>query len=103
MHTEKIAPRLLGAAFLFVALVSLTSGLLLTSVVGSGSISDMLVNISHQQTLMRLSGLGELVTSSGIVVLAGLLYSVLRKQRKLIALVALGCWLAKPSFLPSAR
>ena len=99
MHTEKIAPRLLGAAFLFVAVVSLTSGLLLTSVVGSGSISEILVNISHRQTLMRFSSLGELVTSSGIVVLAGLLYSVLHKQHKLIALVALGCWLAEAIFL----
>jgi len=99
MNREKNAPRLLGAAFLFVAVVSLSSGLLLSSVVGSGSISGMLVNISHQQTLMRLSSLGELVTSSGIVVLAALLYLVLRKQNKMIALVALGCWLAEAIFL----
>lgn len=99
MHTEKIAPRLLGAAFLFVLVASLSSGLLLSSVVGSGSISGMLVKISHQQTLMRLSSLGELVTAGGIVVLAGLLYRVLRKQGKLIALVALGCWLAEAIFL----
>jgi len=99
MKAEKIAPRLLGAAFLLVVVTSLTSGLLLTSVVGSGSISDILVHVSHQQTLMRLSSVGELVTSSGIVVLAGLLYLVLHTQHKLIALVALGCWLAEAIFL----
>jgi hypothetical protein len=99
MISEKNAPRLLGAAFLFVFLASLISGLLLMSVVGSGSISDILVNVSHQLTLMRISILGELVTSSGIVVLAGLLYIVLHKQNKIIALVALGWWLAEAIFL----
>jgi hypothetical protein len=95
MNTQKSAPRLLGAAFLLVAVVSLASGLLLSSVVGSGSNSDILVDVSRQGTLVRLSSLGELLTSAGIVALAGLLYRVLRKQNKIVALIALGCWLAE--------
>jgi len=95
MNAEKNVPRLLGVAFLFVAFASLISGLLLMAVVGSGSISDILVNMSHQLTLMRLSILGELLTSSGIVVLAALLYIVFHKQHTIIALVALGCYLAE--------
>ena len=84
---------------MLVVVTSLTSGLLLTAAVGSGSISAILLNISHQLTLMRLSILGQLVTSSGIVALAGLLYLVLNKQNKTIALIALGCWLAEAIFL----
>jgi hypothetical protein len=42
MNAENNAPRLLGAAFLFVFFTSLISGILLTSVVGSASISDIL-------------------------------------------------------------
>ena len=99
MNAEKMAPRLLGAALLFVAFASLISGQLLTSVIGSGNISDSLVHVSQQQNLVRLSSLGELVTSSGIVVLAALLYIVLHKQNKIIALVALGWWLAEAIFL----
>jgi hypothetical protein len=99
MNVEKIAPRLLGAAFLIVVVTSLISSLLLPAVVGSGSISDSLVHVSHQLTLVRLGSLGELVTSSCIVVLAGLLYTVLHKQNKIIALVALGWWLAEAIFL----
>jgi hypothetical protein len=99
MNAEKMAPRLLRAAFLIVAVASLISGLLLKSVIGSGSISDGLVHVSQQLNLVCLSSLGELVTSSGIVVLAGLLYIVLHKQHKIIALVALGCWLAEAIFL----
>ena len=44
---------------------------------------------------MRTSIVVGLVTSIGIVVLAVLLYVVLHKQNKIIALVALGWWLAE--------
>src|SRR5713101_8590026 len=95
MPIKKNVPRLLGAAFLIVVLTSLGSGLLLMSVVGSGGISDILVDISNRLTLMRIFILGDLVTSLGIIVLAVLLYTVLNKQNKIIALVALGCWVTE--------
>lgn len=59
-------------------LVPLLSGILSMSVIGSGGISDILVHISNQPTLMRLGILGQMVTSSGIIVLSVLLYVVLR-------------------------
>jgi multidrug transporter EmrE-like cation transporter len=68
---------------------------LLTSAVGSGSISDKLVNISNSLTLMRISNLVALVNSLGIVVLAVLFYVVFHEQYKIISLVALGCFLAE--------
>jgi len=95
MNSDKNTPKLLGAAFLFVMVASILSGLLLTSVVVSGGVSDILVNISDNPTLMRLSSVVGLVTSAGIVVLAVLLYVVLHKQNKIIALVALGWWLTE--------
>jgi hypothetical protein len=95
MNSDKNTPRLLGAAFLIVFVASMLSGSLLNSAIGSGSISDNLVNISNNLTLMRISILVELVTSLGIVVLAALLYVVLHKQNQIIALVALGWWLAE--------
>ena len=99
MNAEKKVPMLLGAAFLIVAVASLIGGLLLMPAIGSGSISNSLVNVSHQLILVRLSSLVQLLTSSGIVVLAVLLYIVLHKQNKIIALVALGWWLAEAIFL----
>jgi len=95
MNTSKNTIRLLGAAFLIVFVASMLSGSLLNAAIGSGSISDNLVNISNNLTLMRISILVELVTSIGIVVLAVLLYVVFHKQNKIIALVALGWWLAE--------
>jgi hypothetical protein len=95
MNSGKNTPRLLGAAFLLVFVASMLSGTLLSSAVGTGSISDNLVNIAENLTLMRISILVELVTSISIVVLAVLLYVVLHQQNKIIALVALGWWLAE--------
>lgn len=95
MNTDKNTPRFLGAAFLFVFVASLLSNTLLSSAIGTGSISDNLVNIANNLTLVRASILVELFTSVGIIVLASLLYVVLHNQNKIIALVALGWWLAE--------
>jgi hypothetical protein len=98
MNSDKNIPRLLGAAFLFVWVTSSLSSKLLESATGfefgSGSISEILVNISDNATLMRVSILVELANSIGTVVVAVLLYVVLRQLNKIISLVALGLWLA---------
>jgi hypothetical protein len=96
-------PRLLGAAFLIVVFTSLGSGLLLMSAVGSGGISENLADIANRPTLMRLFILGDLITSLGIIVLAVLLYVVLNKQNKIMALVALGCWLTEAMSLAISK
>ena len=103
MSTSKNTIRLLGAAFLLVFVASTLSGALLDSAVGTGNISDMLVNIANNVTLMRVSILVELVTSLGIVVLASLLYFVLHKQGQIIARVALGWWLAEAIILAVSK
>ena len=95
MTTNNDVARLLGAAFLIVVFTSLGSGLLLMSAVGSGGISDILVDISNRLSLLRIFILDDLVTSLGIIALAVLLYAVLNEQNKIIALVALGCWLTE--------
>jgi hypothetical protein len=95
MNTSKNTIRLLGAAFLLVFVASMLSGSLLDAATGSGSISDILVSISNNLALMRISILVELVTSIGIVALAALLYIVFHEQHKIIAPVALGWWLVE--------
>jgi hypothetical protein len=103
MNPDEKTPRLLGAAFLLVFVASLLSGTLRDSATGSGSMSEKLVSISNNLTLMRASNLVELVTSLGIVVLAALLYIVLHNQHKIIALVALGWWLAEAIILAVSK
>jgi hypothetical protein len=55
MNLDKNTPRFLGAAFLLVLVASLLSGSLQQSAIGSGSISEKLVSISDNLTLMRIS------------------------------------------------
>ena len=95
MNIEMSTVRLLGAAQLLVFAASMVSELLLKSVVGSGSISDILVNISENPTRMRISNLVALVNSAAIVFLGVMFYVVFEEQYKIIALLALGFFLAE--------
>ena len=95
MNIDMNTVRFLGAAQLIVFGSAMLSELLLKSVVGSGSISDILVNISKNVPRMRISNLVALVDSLGIVVLAVLFYIVFNRQHEIIALVALGFFLVE--------
>lgn len=95
MSTEVSTIRLLGAAQLVVFTASLLSERLLESVVGSCAISGILVNISKNPARMRISNLVALINSLAIVVLGVLFYMVFYEHYKVIALVALGCFLAE--------
>lgn len=95
MGIETNTIRLLGAAQLIVFVAGMLSEQLLKSAVGSGSISNRLVNISESIPLIRISNLVALVNSLAIVTLGVLFYAVLNEQNKIMALVALGCFLAE--------
>ena len=97
------APRWLGAMFLFVIVTSFASGVLIASAAGTGSISDVLAGVAGSPGVVRLGVLLGFVTSLAIVVLAVLLFVVLRGQAQVLALVALGWWLAEAIVLAVAR
>lgn len=90
-------PKLLGAVFLIVIVTTLISSLF-TSVGGTGSISEVMVNISDDVPLVRLGIIGGMANSTAIVFLAVLLYVVLSSQNKTIATVALGFWIIEAAF-----
>ena len=95
MNIDLNAVRLLGAAQLLVIVGGLITERLLASAIGSGTISDMLVNISDNLTRMRISNLAALAVQSTAIVLMGVLYYVVFSQEyRIIALVALGFFLA---------
>jgi hypothetical protein len=95
MNIDMSTVRLLGAAQLIVFVASMASERLLASVIGSGSIASILVNVSKNLTRMRISNLVVLLNSLAIVVLAVMFYAVFYKQYKIIALVALACFVAE--------
>jgi hypothetical protein len=103
MNPDKRTVRFLGAAFLLVFVASMLSGALRDSAVGVGSISDQLVSIADNLTLMRVSILVELVTAIRIVMLAALLYVVFHEQYPIVALIALGWWLVEAIVLAVSK
>jgi hypothetical protein len=95
MNIEMNTIRLLGAAQLIVFVGGILSERLLLSVVGSGSISEKLVNISDNITRLRISNLVALVESIAILFLGVMFYIAFNKEYKIIALVALGLFVAE--------
>ena len=93
MNTDMNTVRLLGAAQVMVFVSIMIMGGFLASAVGSGSISDILVNISKNPSRMRIANLVALVESSAVIAMGVLYYVVFFKEYKIIALLALGCFL----------
>jgi len=103
MNSDKFTPRLLGFMFVFVAVASALSGLMLMSLIESDNISNSMINISDDPTKMQMSIVGELITAIGIVLLAVLLYTTLKKQNKIIARWAFGLWITEAIILAVSR
>ncbi len=104
MDSDKFTPRLLGTAFLIVAVLSVLSGLMLRSVgatlVGPpDNISETMIKISDNPTTMQMSIVGYLIEAVAIVLLAVLLYTTLIKQNKIIARWAFGLWIVEAVFV----
>ncbi len=93
MNTDMNTVRLLGVAQVMIIVGYFITEALQASAVGSGSISDILVNISKKITLMRISNLAALGQTLVIIALGVLYYVVFYKEYKIIALMALGCFL----------
>jgi hypothetical protein len=103
MNTDLTTIRLLGAAQLIVFAGAMLSERLLASAVGSGHISEKLVNISNNLVRMRISNVVSLVTSLAIVALGVLFYAAFQDRYKVIALVALGFFLAEAITLAASK
>ena len=99
MNLDKVNPRLLGVFFLIVAVTSLLSMFLFDSIVGTGSISDSMIDISNNLMQIRISILIDVICSIAIVFLGVFLYRTLKKQNKNIALIALGLYIVESALL----
>ena len=95
MNAQMTTVRLLGAAQLVVIVASLVSERLLASAVGSGSVSDILLSVSKNVTRMRISNLVALLNCLAITLLGVLFYAVFHRQYRVVALLALICFVAE--------
>jgi hypothetical protein len=104
MNSDKNTPRLLGAAFLLQAVAALVwSAFLLPPLIVSDSITDTMTNIANNALQMRASIVVTMITAIGIAMLGALLYIVLHKQNKTIALIAMVLYLVEAAILAASR
>ena len=104
MNSDKKTPRLLGMMFVIVIVISLLSGLPLSSLNYSligppDNISQTMISFSDNPTMVQMSIVGFLIEAVAIVLLTVLLYITLKKQNKIIARWAFGLWIIEAVFL----
>ena len=93
MNADMNTVKLLGVSQVMVFISILAMGGFLSSAVGTGGISDMLLNISQNPNRLRISNLLALVESLAVISMGVLYYVVFNKEYKIIALLALVCFL----------
>jgi len=98
MNSNDKTARYLGGAFLAVILTSLVSGAAADSALGSGSVAGILANASTNAGAMHVAILAGMLNAVGILVLATLLYAVLRVESKTMALIGVLCWTGEAFF-----
>ena len=96
--------RLLGAAFLLQAIASAVSGLLLAPVdlLAPSAPDDMgaaMADLAANEWQLRASIVGEMVTVGGIVALGGLMFVVLRRHGRNVAMLAFGLYVVEAAIL----
>lgn len=104
MTSAKNSSRFLGAAFLMQAIASAAGGLfLLQPLIVQGNTIDTMTNIANNVTQMRASIVLEMITATGIVMLGVLMYTLLNKQNRNIAIVAMGLYIVEAALLAASR
>lgn len=104
MTTSKYPSKILGIAFLFQFITSITSGMFLQpALVEPGNIGETMANIADYAWLMRTYILVDMLTAMGIVFLGVMLFATLRKQHETMALVGLGLYILEATLLAGSR
>jgi len=104
MNLDKNTVRLLGAAFLLQAIgAAVWDLILLQPLIVSGNIIDSMTNIANNALQMRASIVVAMITAIGIVMIGVLMYVILKKQNRKIAIVAMGLYLVEAAILAVSR
>ena len=89
MNVENKISRVLGAAFLFQFITSISSGVILEPAWNvPGDIGASMIKIAENPGLLRTHIFVDMLTALGVIFLGVILYLTLRKQNEKMALVA---------------
>jgi hypothetical protein len=91
LGSDRYAPRVAGFAFLFLIATILVSGILGGGVRTADGVSETLANVAENAARIRLGLVLTLVASVTTLVLAAMLYSMVVRQDRNLAILALSC------------
>jgi hypothetical protein len=104
MNTVNRTSRILGVAFLLQFVTSFSSGVFLQPVwLVPDNISESMIKISDNPSLMRANILLDMLTALGIIFLGAILFLTLRKWNEKMALTALGFYILEAALLAASR
>jgi hypothetical protein len=91
VNSNRYAPRIAGFAFLFLIATGLSAGALSAGVRTTHGPSDTLVSIAENAARLRLSFVLSAVGGITTLVLAAMLYAIVKHQDQNLAILALSC------------
>ncbi len=104
MNSVNKPSRVLGVAFLLQFVTSFSSGLFLQpALIVDGNISETMLRIADNPSLMKANILLDTFTALGIIFLGAMLFVTLKKQNEKIALVGLGFYILEAVLLAASR
>ena len=104
MNTVNRTSRVLGIAFLLQFVTSFSNGVFLKpALIAPGGISESMIKIANNPSLMRAYIFVDMLTALGIIFLGAILFLTLRKRNETIALVALGFYILEAALLAVSR
>jgi hypothetical protein len=104
MNTVNKTSRILGVAFLLQFITSFSSGLFLQpALIVPGNISETMLRIADNPSLMKANILVDTLTALGVIFLGAMLFVALRKQSEKMALVGLGFYILEGALLAASR
>jgi hypothetical protein len=104
MNTVNKTSRVLGIAFLLQFVTSFASAMFLRATwFVPGNMSETLVKIANNASLLRLNILFDMLTALGVIFLGAMLFITVRKQNEKMALTALGFYILEGALLAVSR
>jgi hypothetical protein len=104
MYKTNKTTTVLGFAFLFQFVTSLSSGVFLKSVwFVSGDMGKTMLKIANNQNLFRANILVDMLTAFGVAILGIILFLTLRKENEKIALIAMAFYMLEGALLAASR
>jgi hypothetical protein len=104
MNTVNKTSRILGLAFLLQFITSFASAMFLRAAwYVPGNMSETLVKIAGNPSMLRVNVLFDMLTALGVIFLGAMLFITLRQQNEKMALTALGFYILEGALLATSR